>query len=108
MNLMAKTSTTFSKLFVFYVVKALSVLTLSENGEPELIVIACCPSFCKTDLGRQYDAWYERVFARLFYATFGRSREEGSRTLVSAAALGVECQGGFWKNNQLLRYAFVH
>lgn len=92
-----------SKLFVMYVFRALSALATSQNGEPQVLVTACCPGFCVSDLARQYDAWYEKTFARLFYKIFGRSQEEGSRTLVSAAALGVEGHGGYWKDDHILR-----
>ncbi len=92
-----------SKLFVMYVFKALSALTTSQNGEPQVLVTACCPGFCQSDLARQYDAWYERFFAQLFYKIFGRSQEEGSRTLVSAAGLGVEGHGGYWKDDHIMR-----
>ena len=92
-----------SKLLVMYVWKSLTHLATSPNGEPQVIVTACCPGFCISDLARQYDAWYERLFAWLFYTLFGRSQEEGSRTLVSAAGLGVEAHGGYWKDDQLQR-----
>ena len=92
-----------SKLFVMYVFRALTTLATSQGGEPQVIVTACCPGLCASDLARQYDAWYERAFAWLFLAVFARSQKEGSRTLVSAAALRVEGHGGYWKNDQLLR-----
>ena len=38
-----------------------------------------------------------------FYKIFGRSTEEGSRTLVSACSLGEEAHGGYWKNDELIR-----
>ncbi len=92
-----------SKVFVMYVFRALSALATSQNGEPQVLVTACCPGFCVSDLARPYDAWYERIFIWLFYKTFGRSQEEGSRTLVSAAGLGLEGHGGYWKDDHILR-----
>lgn len=90
-----------SKVFVMCVLRALSALATSQNGEPQVLVTACCPGFCVSDLARPYDAWYERIFVWLFYKIFGRSQEEGSRTLVSAAGLGLEGHGGYWKDDHV-------
>ena len=98
-----------SKLFIMYAVKELAALATTSGGEPQVIVTSCCPGACVTNLGRQYNRWYERLAIWLFAPIFARSIEEGSRTLVSAAELGPEAQGGFWKNDELKRYAcFYH
>lgn len=90
-----------SKLFVMYVTNELAALATSPTGAPEVIVTSCCPGFCTSDLGRQYDSWIERIASWLFYSIFARSTEEGSRTLVRATALGPEAHGKWWKDYEL-------
>lgn len=65
----------------------------SSNGD--VIVNACCPFFCKTDLGRNFSPLLKTLFGAWQYF-MARSAEEGSRTLVGATALGEESRGGFW------------
>ena len=91
-----------SKLLVMFVVKEIAALGTTAGGEPEVPVTACCPGACITDLGRQYNRWYEQLAMRLLGPLIARTVEEGSRTLVSAAGLGAESQGGYWKNDQLM------
>lgn len=91
-----------SKLLVMFVVRELAALATTPGGEPEVLVTSCCPGACITDLGRQYNRWYERLAVFLLGPIIARTIEEGSRTLVSATALGSESQGGYWKNDQLL------
>ncbi len=88
-----------SKLFVLYVTHALAALATSPSGEIEVVVTSCCPGFCTSDLGRQYDSWIERNGLWLFHGLFARSTEAGSRTLVSATALGPEAHGKWWKDD---------
>ncbi|MCJ1301241.1 hypothetical protein MMC08_004040 [Hypocenomyce scalaris] len=93
-----------SKLFAMYVVKELATLATDNQGRPEVLVTACCPGFCVSDLGRAYTAsWVAKIAISGVHALLARSTEEGSRTLVSAAGLGVEAQGGYWKNDELMR-----
>ena len=91
-----------SKLLVMFVVKELAALGTTAGGEPAVLVTTCCPGACITDLGRQYNRWYEQLAMRLLGPLIARTVEEGSRTLVSAAGLGAESQGGYWKNDQLM------
>ena len=91
-----------SKLLVMFVVKEIAALGTTAGGEPVVLVTACCPGACITDLGRQYNRWYEQLAMRLLGPLIARTVEEGSRTLVSAAGLGAESQGGYWKNDQLM------
>ena len=92
-----------SKVLKMYVVKELATLAINSGGEPQVLVTACCPGACITDLGRQYNRWYEQLAMRLLGPIIARTVEEGSRTLVSAATLGLESQAGYWKNDQLMR-----
>ncbi|KAI4190693.1 MAG: hypothetical protein L6R41_000629 [Letrouitia leprolyta] len=69
------------------------------NGE-NIVVNACCPSLCKTDLGRDWGAGMKVVMAGM-QAVFARSAEEGARTLVSASALDSNSSGKFWSHDVL-------
>jgi len=89
-----------SKLFVIYVTQELAALATSPGGEVQVIMTSCCPGFCTSDLGRQYDSWIERNGLWLFQSLFARSTEAGSRTLVSATALGPEGHGKWWRNDE--------
>ena len=91
-----------SKLLVMFVVKEIANLATAPDGEPQVLVTSCCPGACVTDLGRQYNRWYEKLAMSLLGPIITRSVEEGSRTLVSATALGPESQAGYWKNDQLM------
>lgn len=67
---------------------------------PEVIVNVACPGFCKTDLGRKFGL-ASHIFMAPFQAIFSRTAEQGSRTLVSATALGPESHGRFWTHDIL-------
>lgn len=84
-----------------YVTKELASLMTSENGQVKVLVTACCPGFCYSDLGRGFTGWGAKLAIWVFYAIFAKSSEQGSRTLVTAADLGPEAQGRYWKNDIL-------
>ncbi|KAL8917576.1 MAG: hypothetical protein Q9208_007859 [Pyrenodesmia sp. 3 TL-2023] len=65
-----------------------------------IVVNACCPSLCKTDLGRGWGAGMKVVMAGM-QAVFARSAEQGARTLVSASALDIGTAGKFWSHDIL-------
>lgn len=90
-----------SKLLLMYAVKSLAVLATSTSGEPQVIITSCCPGFCVSELGKQYNGWFEGWAKWAFYGLFARSTEDGSRTLVGASTLGEEAQGGYLKDGQL-------
>lgn len=90
-----------SKLFLMYAVKSLASLATSLSGEPQIIVTSCCPGLCVSELGRQYNGWFEGWAKWAFYGLFARSTEDGSRTLVNASTLGEEAQGAYLKDGQL-------
>lgn len=91
-----------SKLLLMWNIVYLARLGMSKYGTADVLITSCCPGFCKSDLGRQYDEWYMRLIMWIVGLLFQRTTEEGSRTLVSAAALGKDAQGGYWKNDRLL------
>ena len=87
-----------SKLLVMYIQRGLVEATRVQDGKPQVIVVVCCPALCKSDLGRNFP-WYIRLPNYIMQAFFARSTEEGSRTLVSGAALGIEGHGKFWTHD---------
>ncbi|GME48510.1 hypothetical protein G7Y79_00039g076240 [Neofusicoccum parvum] len=96
----AQRSYAMVKLLGMAVMQAVASKTRKSSGEPQIIVNACCPYMCKTDLGRNYS-----IMAKIpmmgFQAVFARTAEEGARTLVSATALGPESHGRFWHHDIL-------
>jgi NAD(P)-dependent dehydrogenase (short-subunit alcohol dehydrogenase family) len=78
----------------------MSVMLHLAHSNPDIIVNACCPFLCKTELGRNFNAVYRVMMGAMQYFTT-RSAEEGARTLVGATALGEESQGGFWTHDVL-------
>lgn len=74
---------------------ASSSASSTNPKQPRIIVNAVCPSLCKTDLGRNWGTM-SQISGFFFQAAFARTAEEGSRSLVSATALGPESHGRFW------------
>ena len=70
-----------------------------SNGD-SIVVNSYCPSLCKTDLGREFGIGM-KVMMMGMYALLARTAEQGSRTLVSATALGPESSGKFWSHDIL-------
>lgn len=69
-----------------------------ENSR--IIVNAICPGMCKTNMTRDA-TWIQRTMMNLTWAVFGRSAEEGSRTMVGATGLGPESHKKLWTNDKL-------
>ena len=65
-----------------------------------IVVNACCPSLCKTDLGREFGMAMKAIMVPM-QALLARTAEQGSRTLVSATALGPESSGKLWSHDIL-------
>ncbi|KAM5445007.1 hypothetical protein MferCBS31731_000466 [Microsporum ferrugineum] len=89
-----------SKVLVEYTTKSIANLTRCDDGSVEVIVNSACPGYCRSRLGREYDTWHERMFVTIFERIFGRTSEQGSRTLVSATLLGEESHGKWWRSDQ--------
>ena len=96
-----------SKLLVEYMVQELATLATTENGEVEVVVNSVCPGACKSDLGRQFDGFWEKIMVWIFMAVFTRSTEAGSRSLVSATATGVGAQGRCWKDDKFPEWVIL-
>ncbi|KAL8704427.1 MAG: hypothetical protein Q9201_002418 [Fulgogasparrea decipioides] len=69
------------------------------NGDA-IVIYSCCPSLCKTDLGREWGTGMKVVMMGM-QAVFARSAEQGARTLVSASALDSRASGKFWSHDIL-------
>jgi NAD(P)-dependent dehydrogenase (short-subunit alcohol dehydrogenase family) len=87
-----------TKLLVMYVMQGLAAQTVKPTGSPEVIVTTVCPGLCRSNLGRDFPSVL-KVIVGLFQQLFARSGEEGSRTVVSGAALGAEAHGEFWSHD---------
>ena len=90
-----------SKLFLMYALKSLASLATSPSGKPQVIVTSCCPGLCVSDLGRQYNSWFEGWVKWAFLGVVARSTEDGGRTLVDTSTLGEEAHGGYLKDGTL-------
>lgn len=91
-----------SKLLVEYLVKEIASLTRNDDGTVQVIVNSVSPGFCASSLVRQYNKMYERMALWIVFKLFGRTAEQGSRSLVSATFQGVESQGKCWRSDGYL------
>lgn len=99
----AKKNYMLVKLLGMAVMLAVAEATAVRTGEvkeQQVIVNAVCPDLCKTDLGRNFNM-FAKIMMVPFQALFARTAEQGSRSLVSATALGPESHGKFWHHDTL-------
>ncbi|KAI9817911.1 MAG: hypothetical protein M1832_004531 [Thelocarpon impressellum] len=83
-----------SKLIEIYVVRELAGL-LDGSDKPGRVVLNCLnPGFCRTAIMREASG-LQKAFIDFAKVPFSRSAEVGSRTLVAAAAAGVESHGQY-------------
>ena len=92
-----------TKLFDMYITQALATLSTQTSGENQVIVTSLCPGACKSELARDFkSAGVAYVFAlKMFDLLFNKSTEEGARAYVSAASLGHEAHGAWYKTTAL-------
>lgn len=97
------------KLFVMYImtglIKDMGYVTTKSNGiDPttDVIVTTTCTGLCRTNLGREFGV-VVKMFTHAYQYAFARSAEEGSRSIVSGAALGAEAMGEFWSHDVFFR-----
>ncbi|KAF4216876.1 hypothetical protein CNMCM8980_002206 [Aspergillus fumigatiaffinis] len=87
------------KLLTMYIMQGLiEDYARNERGEIAVTVNVACPGYCTTDLGRDFP-WYISLPTKLMQTYYGRTAEEGSRSLVSATLLGLRGHGVFWSND---------
>ncbi|KAI4246680.1 MAG: hypothetical protein LQ352_006327, partial [Teloschistes flavicans] len=106
-----------SKLFLMYAANeiAASETTRSSSSSstekdedeksdaPVVVVInSVNPGATATSLTRNITGIILRIVAYVYLSLLARTAEEGSRSLVSACALGRESQGGFWQDDRLV------
>ena len=92
-----------TKLLGMYIAKGLADLCTSSTGENDVIVTSICPGACKSELVRDFkSAGLGFAMAlKVFDVLFNKSTEEGGRAYVSAASLGEEAQGSWYKTTAL-------
>lgn len=91
-----------SKLLAMYVARSVAALATQPSGEIDVVVSTVCPGACKSELARDFQVGFVAAAGVGVYgAIFSKSAEEGARVYVSAAALGPECQGGYYKTTAL-------
>ena len=88
------------KLLGMAAMKGVSNAAANGSSGGAIVVNACCPSLCKTDLGRDWGTGMKVVMMGM-QAVFARTAEQGSRTLVSSSALDSEAAGKFWSHDVL-------
>ena len=93
----------YSKLLVMYVMEGLLPLTRKPDGSPEVIVTTVCPGLCMSDLFRSFP-FLTKIIWLVFMYFFSRTAEQGSRTIISGAALGADAHGQFWAHDRFFRY----
>ncbi|KAI1118885.1 short-chain dehydrogenase/reductase [Nemania sp. NC0429] len=103
-NWVSEQSYSLVKLMGMATMQTISGLTAASTGHtgapPSVIVNAVCPGLCKTDLGRNFSIG-AKLIGLAFFAMFARTAEQGSRSLVSATALGPESHGRLWHHDVL-------
>lgn len=98
----------FNHVTQYYLVKLAARLFMQElaahycddGAGHKIIINACCPGYCKTNLLRNYP-WLVRALMVPYQFVVARTAEQGSRTLVSATGLGPESNGKLWLHDEL-------
>jgi NAD(P)-dependent dehydrogenase (short-subunit alcohol dehydrogenase family) len=93
-----------SKLLLMYVIDGIvkSRSQPTQNPSLDVIITTVCPGLCRTNLGRGFSASAKAVNG-IFQSIFARTAEEGSRSIVSGAALGHDAHGQFWVHDFFFR-----
>lgn len=88
-----------SKLLAMYVARSVAALATQPSGEIDVIVSSVCPGACKSNLTRDFEmsGLIMAVGVRVYGMIFSKTPEVGARVYISAAALGAESHGGWYK-----------
>lgn len=99
----AEAQYSISKLFSMYAANELAAGTVAEQEGAQIPVIvnSVNPGVTATSLARNIDSLALKVVAWLVLRLLARTAEQGSRSLVSACALGQESHGQYWENDRL-------
>ncbi|KAI9147223.1 Short-chain dehydrogenase/reductase phmF [Paramyrothecium foliicola] len=90
------------KLSAWYIMRGIAD-RINEGGDVQktrVIVNVTCPGMCKTNMVRNA-GFFQQLMMSLTWAVFGRSAEEGARTLVSGTGVGPEAHGRMWTNDKI-------
>lgn len=95
-----------SKLFGMYAANELAARVAAaagkkEGGEAPVIINSVNPGATATSLTRNIDSLALKVVAWVYLRLLARTAEQGSRSLVSACALGPESHGRYWEHDRL-------
>ncbi|KAL8813210.1 MAG: hypothetical protein Q9223_000963 [Gallowayella weberi] len=93
-----------SKLFLMYAANELAATVEgNEKTAPYNVVVnSVNPGATATSLTRNITGMILRIVAYIYLNLLARTAEEGSRSLVSACALGQKSHGGFWQDDKLV------
>ncbi|CAG9997297.1 unnamed protein product [Clonostachys byssicola] len=90
------------KLAAWYAIRG--VAERADGGgdvtKTRVIVNATCPGMCKTNMVRNA-SFLQQMMMSMTWAVFGRSAEEGARTLVGATGQGPEVHKRMWTNDKI-------
>ena len=92
-----------SKLFGMYAANEIAANSASREGGKNAIINSVNPGATATSLTRNIDSLALRIVAFVYLRLLARTAEQGSRSLVSACALGPESNGQFWEHDHLPR-----
>lgn len=94
-----------SKLFAMYVMQSIATLVTRPNGEINVIVSSTCPGACRSDLTCHFNGSgvATAIGLKIFDLLFNKTTEEGARVYASAAALGYDGHGGWYKTTALTK-----
>jgi len=97
-----------TKLLLMYAMDGLVGSTTSPKvSSPSVIITTVCPGLCRTNLGRDFSSPLKAINATFQYF-FARTAEEGSRSIVSGAALGPDSHGEFWTHDVFFRLVLIY
>ena len=90
-----------SKLFLMYAANELAARSVGEQrgSVGDVIINTVNPGATATSLTRNIDSLSLRVLAWVYLRLLARTAEQGSRSLVSACAVGEEGHGRLWAND---------
>lgn len=94
----------FNSMTQYSITKLLEVWAMrsiaAKVSSSEVIIMASCPSCCKSTLNRDFNPFLQ-LLDNALREIVGRTAEQGSRVLVSAITANAEAHGGFWSHDQV-------
>ena len=91
-----------SKLYIMWIVRSLAQkCPHSADGTTKVIINDTCPGGCRTEVFRDFQSPLTTFVLPVAQLLLFRTTEQGSRTIVGAAGLGLESHGRWWTNDEL-------